>query len=174
MSYPQPFRHEKEFRQLVEAMHQRDMKAVVYFGAQFSELTPEFEGFKEDFVGWGTERPYSYSSYPDNYPGMPTQTVYGPCVRSDWKEFMLAGAARLMDEYDVDGASVVHPTRRRRLADRAYCISNAVLAVTVSEGSSSIGEILRTSQANDYAAGNAPSEATKKTKSKRDRLHLST
>ena len=104
MSYPLPYRRDKQFRRLIQAIHERGMKAVPYFGAQYSELAPGFDAFKADFLGWSSKTPFSYGSYADNYPGgMPTQSVYGPCVRSDWADLMIAGAARLMDEYDVDG-----------------------------------------------------------------------
>ena len=104
MSYPLPHGHEEDLRTLVKAIHDRGMQAIPYFGLQYSEIAPGFDAFKADIIAWEHDKPYSYPGYVDNYPGgMPTQMVYGPCIRSDWQDLMVAGAARLIDEYDVDG-----------------------------------------------------------------------
>ena len=103
LSYPAPVGHADDLRLIVKACHKRGMKVICYLGAQYSERAPEFATFFDEFVNWGSSRPYSHYGYVDNYPPMPAQMTYGPCIRSHWKDMMIAGAARLMDEFDVDG-----------------------------------------------------------------------
>ncbi|MBI4027761.1 MAG: hypothetical protein HY360_22435 [Verrucomicrobia bacterium] len=103
LSYPAPIGHQADLHKLVKTCHRRGLKVLLYLGNQFSELAPEYPAFLDDFAQWSSGSPYSYGGYMDNYPPMRAQQVYSPCVGSDWRDLMLAGAARLMDEFEVDG-----------------------------------------------------------------------
>ena len=103
LSYPAPIGHAEQLRSLVKACHERNMQVLVYLGNQYSELAPEFSTFFQDFAAWTSGKPYSHYGYVDNYPPMPAQQAYVPCIGSEWRDLIVAGAARLMDEFDVDG-----------------------------------------------------------------------
>ncbi len=102
LCYNAPTEPEK-LRNFVKECHKRGMKVMVYFGFQMSEWAPEFEAFLDECATWMKSTPYSYGENPDNYPPKPAQQVYRVCYRSEWQDFVVAGIARLMDEYDIDG-----------------------------------------------------------------------
>jgi len=102
LCYNEPTEPEK-LRNFVRECHKRGIQVLVYFGFQVSERAPEFEAFLDDCAWWKTSTPYSYGENPDNYPPKPTQQVYRVCYRSEWQDFVVAGIAKLMDEYDIDG-----------------------------------------------------------------------
>jgi hypothetical protein len=93
----------EKLRKFVEECHKRGIQVLVYFGFQLSDAAPEFDLCLEDAANWYEARPYSYDFGLDNYPPKPVQTVYRVCHGSLWQDFVVAGAARLMDEYDLDG-----------------------------------------------------------------------
>ena len=103
LSYPGPINHEEDLRGLVKACHERNLQVLLYLGSQFSELAPEYGGFFEDFAMWTSAKPYSWYGFLDNYPPMRAAMTYVPCVRSQWRNFIIANAERLLDDYDVDG-----------------------------------------------------------------------
>ncbi len=106
-SYPLNFGHKEELHRMTRECHARGIQVVLYFGPQFSDAAPEFPMYLDDFVQWSYPRrpgaPMSYYSYPDNTPPGRTQISYEPCIGSEWRNFLLAGADRLMDEFDIDG-----------------------------------------------------------------------
>ncbi|MEM2263484.1 MAG: DUF6067 family protein [Candidatus Bathyarchaeia archaeon] len=93
----------ENLRNFVKEAHKRGMQVLVYFGFQVSERAPEFEAFLDNCAWWRTNTPYSYGENPDSYPPKPQQQVYRVCYRSEWQDFVVAGIAKLMDEYDIDG-----------------------------------------------------------------------
>lgn len=102
LCYNAPTEPEK-LRNFVRECHKHRMKVLVYFGSQMSERAPEFDAFLDECSMWMRSTSYSYGENPDNYPPKPTQQVYRVCYRSEWQDFVAAGIARLMDEYDIDG-----------------------------------------------------------------------
>jgi hypothetical protein len=106
-SYPLNIGHGEDLHRMTAECHKRGIQVVLYFGPQFSDAAPEFPAFLDDFVQWSYPRrpgaPMSYYSYADNTPPGKTQIVYEPCIGSQWRHFLLAGAERLMDEFDIDG-----------------------------------------------------------------------
>lgn len=102
LCYNEPTEPEK-LRHFVAECHKRGIKVLVYFGFQVSDAAPEFERYFEDAVNWSEPRPYSYVYNLDNYPPKPVQTVYRVCYQSLWQDFIVAGTAKLIDEYDIDG-----------------------------------------------------------------------
>jgi hypothetical protein len=102
LCYNAPTEPEK-LRNFVKECHKRGMKVLVYFGFQMSERAPEFEAFLDECAAWMKSAPYPYGENPDDYPPKPAQQVYRVCYRSEWRDFVVAGIARLMDEYDIDG-----------------------------------------------------------------------
>ena len=102
LCYNQPTEPE-QLKRFVAACHQRDMQVLVYFGFQMSDATPEFAQYLEEAANWSEPREYSYEYGLDNYPPKPVQTVYRVCYRSLWEDFVVAGAAKLVDEFGIDG-----------------------------------------------------------------------
>jgi len=102
LCYNQPTDPEK-LKRFVAECHQRDIQVLVYFGFQMSDAAPEFQQYLEDAANWSAPRDYSYEYGLDNYAPRPVQTVYRVCYRSLWEDFVVAGAAKLMDEYGIDG-----------------------------------------------------------------------
>jgi len=103
LSYPAPINHDEDLRRMVKECHDRGLKVLLYLGCQFSELAPEYAGFFDDFAIWTSPRAFSAYGYLDNYPPMRAQMTYSPCVKSQWRNFIVANAERLMDQYDIDG-----------------------------------------------------------------------
>ncbi|MBI2301394.1 MAG: hypothetical protein HYU66_21015, partial [Armatimonadetes bacterium] len=92
-----------KLRHFVDECHQRGIQVLIYFGFQVSDAAPEFAEWIDQAANWNEARPFSYESGLDNYPPKPAQTVYRVCYQSAWADFVVAGAARCMDEYGVDG-----------------------------------------------------------------------
>ncbi|NPV46932.1 MAG: hypothetical protein HPY69_08230 [Armatimonadetes bacterium] len=102
LCYNQPTEPDK-LRHFVQECHKRGIQVLVYFGFQISDAAPEFAEWMDQVANWYEPRRYSYDSGLDNYPPKPTQTVYRVCYQSAWADFVVAGAARCMDEFGVDG-----------------------------------------------------------------------
>lgn len=97
--YPGCVGHEAELRQMVKRCHELDMKVIVYLGSYLGDIAPESRAHVQDFAMWHTPYPYLMRTYRTR-----TQNYYLTCNGSDsWREFVLAGAERLMDEFEVDG-----------------------------------------------------------------------
>lgn len=95
--------HPDRLRQFVAECHRRGLQVLVYFGFQVSDAAPEFPFFGDECALWRTATPGSWVQNPDNYPPKPTQQVVRVCYQSVWSDFVIAGIARLMDEFDLDG-----------------------------------------------------------------------
>ena len=104
MMYPDCRGNEDKLHRMVKACHEQGMKLIVYLGSYFTDKSPEFEDYQQDFAAWRRPKPYSsYSYYGNTPPGKAHKTCLA-CNGSDsWREFMLAGAERLMDRFDIDG-----------------------------------------------------------------------
>ncbi|HID07657.1 MAG TPA: hypothetical protein EYP10_10995, partial [Armatimonadetes bacterium] len=95
--------HPEKLHRFVRECHKRGIKVIVYFGYQISDVAPEFTYFVDECAMWTKPQPHSWAENPDNYPPKPTQQVVRVCYRSIWRNFVVAGVARLMDEFDIDG-----------------------------------------------------------------------
>jgi len=105
-AYTSPLGHEEEFRALVQECHKYGIKVVPYVGGfVMSELAPESPAFRNEMA----VKPFI--PYPLNMPGLPGQMGFVACQRSCWQDWLVAGIARLMDEYDVDGVYLDSTTR---------------------------------------------------------------
>ncbi|HJN16603.1 MAG TPA: DUF6067 family protein, partial [Armatimonadota bacterium] len=87
--------HGDDLRKLVAACHERGMKVLLYFGYEISTIAPEWDEWAEKCL---------IAPRHGAYTRQPTQTAYTVCYESAWQDFMAAGMARMMDEYDIDGA----------------------------------------------------------------------
>lgn len=93
----------EKLHKFVQECHKRGIQVMVYFGFQVSDAAPEFDQYLEDAANWFEPRPYSYEYGLDNYAPRPVETVYRVCYQSLWQDFVVAGAAKLMDDYGLDG-----------------------------------------------------------------------
>ena len=97
-SYPLPLGCEAEFRALVKMCHDHGIKVVPYVGGfLLSEHAPEAPFFTHEMA----KAPIT--PFPLSMPGLPPHVGYIVCQKSIWQDFLVAGIARLIDEYDVDG-----------------------------------------------------------------------
>ncbi len=87
--------HEQELRDLVAACHERDIKLLLYFGYELSDAAPEWDAYSDEVLVWPRRGGYRRRDIP--------QTAYICCYESAWKEYVLTGIARMIDEYDIDG-----------------------------------------------------------------------
>lgn len=101
--YPGCVGHTEELHRMVKACHARGMQLIVYLGSLFADQAPEFRAFVQDFGRWSSSRPYSCYPFPTNTPPGRTQMCYGTCAGSEWRDFIVAGAARLVREFGLDG-----------------------------------------------------------------------
>jgi len=102
LCYHRPTEPEK-LRRFVRECHRRGIQVLVYFGFQVSDAAPEFAEWVDQVANWSEARPFSYESGLDNYPPKPAQTVYRVCYQSAWADFVVAGVARCLDEFGLDG-----------------------------------------------------------------------
>ncbi len=87
--------HQDELRDLVAACHERDIKVLLYFGYELSDAAPEWDAYHDEVLVHPRRGGYQRKDIP--------QTAYICCYRSAWKEYILTGIARMIDEYDIDG-----------------------------------------------------------------------
>jgi len=97
LTYPWPIGHEEDLRNLVKAVHERQMRVIVYLGFQISERAPEYALVRDEV------RRKPIISGPDRYPGMEPQIVDTVCLRSYWQDSLAHHVAKLLEEYDLDG-----------------------------------------------------------------------
>ena len=88
----------EDLKRLVKACHERGIQLLLYFGFLISDLAPEWPLLGEECVVLpkGGYTPY-------NYPPQPIQNAYRVCYKSVWQDAVVAGIARLIDEYGIDG-----------------------------------------------------------------------
>ena len=102
--YPGCVDHEADLHRMVKACHDRGMRVIVYLGSYFTDGSAEYESYLQDFAAWRTRYPYLIHAYYGNTPPGQVRKTCLACNGSDsWRQFMLAGAERLMDEFDLDG-----------------------------------------------------------------------
>jgi hypothetical protein len=82
---------------MAEECHRNGIMLMPYLGFQVSDQAPEYAGFKREVI----KLPENTSS--DTYPDMTPQNVSTVCLKGVWQDALVAGVARLMDEYGVDG-----------------------------------------------------------------------
>ncbi len=86
--------HGEKLRKLVKACHERGIKLLLYFGYELSNIAPEWDLYAEEAL---------VAPRAGGYHRAPEQNAYIVCYRSKWQDFMAAGIARMMDDYDIDG-----------------------------------------------------------------------
>ncbi len=87
--------HQQALHDLVAACHERDIRLLLYFGYELSDAAPEWDAYSDEVLVWPRRGGYTRRDYP--------QTAYICCYHSAWKEYVLTGIARMIDEYDIDG-----------------------------------------------------------------------
>jgi hypothetical protein len=88
-------KHTGARRSLVDACHERDIRLLVYFGYQLSDVAAFWEPYRDELLVQPRRGGYDRRDYP--------QTAYIACHESAWQEYYLTSIARLIDEYDIDG-----------------------------------------------------------------------
>ncbi len=94
-AYGSTSKHQEKLRSLVEACHERDIRLLIYFGYELSNVAPEWELYRDEILVKPRRGGYTRHDYP--------QTAYTCCFKSPWKEYYLTSIARMIDEYDIDG-----------------------------------------------------------------------
>lgn len=97
-SYPYSAAQANEMRSLVQGLHKRGLQLLLYYGFDFSVLAPEFEAYHDECLVEPTHGGRLYTCMP-----APQQRVATVCYNSIWQDHMVAGIARMMDEFDIDG-----------------------------------------------------------------------
>jgi hypothetical protein len=97
MTYPLPMALSAECKAMADECHRYGIKLMPYLGFQVSDQAPEYAAFKREVI----KLPENTSS--DQYPDMTPQNVSTVCLKGVWQDALVAGVARLMDEYGVDG-----------------------------------------------------------------------
>ncbi len=89
----------EDLKRVVKACHQRGIQVLVYLGFHISDHAPEWPHVGEQCIALPM-----YDGYrPFECPPQPVQSAYTVCYDSIWQDATVAGIARLMDEYEIDG-----------------------------------------------------------------------
>ncbi len=86
-------------KRVVRGCHERGIEVLVYLGFHFSDRAPEWPQFGSRCITWpmyGGYRPFAFAP-------TPMQSAYTVCFNSVWQDATVAGIARLMDKYQIDG-----------------------------------------------------------------------
>ena len=113
-SYPYTDRYAHELRSLVSGCHQRGVQLLLYYGFDFSALAPEFEEYQDKCLVKPHHGGRLYTCTP-----APQQRTFTVCLNSVWQDHLVAGIARMMDEFNIDGVyldSTAHPFACANLA----------------------------------------------------------
>ena len=87
-----------KLRALIKACHDRGLEVLLYFGFLISDISPEWNDYGHECVV------VPKAGYPVfHYKPQPDQSAWKVCLRSVWQDMVVAGVARVMDEFDVDG-----------------------------------------------------------------------
>jgi hypothetical protein len=97
-SYPYSAAFAREMRSLVQGLHERGLQLLLYYGFDLSTLCPEFEAYHDECLVKPTNGGRLYTCTP-----APQQRVATVCYNSVWQDHLVAGIARMMDEFDIDG-----------------------------------------------------------------------
>ncbi len=89
---------ESAFRKVVDALHKRGIKVMVYFGYECSTMVPD----------WFEKKDHYLMKAPDGkirggWQRLPHQRDYMVCYGGDYSKVMLERVAYVMDNYGVDG-----------------------------------------------------------------------
>ncbi len=84
-----------DMRKVVKAIHEHDMKAILYFGFQLSSINQWFADFKNECLVGPENGGYTRQS--------PPQYARMVCYNSVWQDYLVWAAGYVMDEYDADG-----------------------------------------------------------------------
>ena len=90
--------HAEQLKKIVRDCHKRGLKVILYFSFLISDITPEWRDFGKESV---VIPKGGYPVY--HYLPQPGQSAWRVCLRSCWQDFLIAGIARAMDEFDADG-----------------------------------------------------------------------
>jgi len=117
-AYPLPIGHEQKFRELMQACDEAGLAALPYIGGfLISEKAPEFDAFKNDFRKLP---PRPFPIIDQRVPGLGGQMCYHACPKGAWQDFIVHGAARLIDEFHADGVYLDSPTMPQPCANQAH------------------------------------------------------
>lgn len=89
---------EEKFKKTVEKYHKKGIKVMVYFGYEYSTLTPDFTENCNDYL---------IKTINDNFTGgwqrKPAQRAFMACYKGGYAKVMRERVAYVMDELGVDG-----------------------------------------------------------------------
>ena len=91
-------RYGPQLKRVVKACHDRGLRVLLYFGFLISDLAPEWPQLGKECLVMPKG---GYPVY--HYRPQPGQSAWKVCLRSVWQDLVVAGVARVMDEFDVDG-----------------------------------------------------------------------
>ena len=86
----------KQFHQLIDACHKRNMRLLVYVGYGVARAAPELQG-KHDEWSVLPLIPWEPSYKPE------TRSFDATCPNSGWANWLVAGTEKLFSDYDLDG-----------------------------------------------------------------------
>ena len=87
-----------KLKKLIKAIHDRGMKAILYFSFLISDMAPEWRDFGDQCVKMPR------TGYPVfHYPPQPEQSAWVHCLKSVWQDFLADGIASAMKDFDADG-----------------------------------------------------------------------
>ncbi|MBQ2955913.1 MAG: hypothetical protein IJE08_05570 [Clostridia bacterium] len=89
---------EDAFRKVVDALHRRDIKVMVYFGYECSTMVPMWFEKKDNFLMKAPD-----GRIRGGWQRLPHQRDYIVCYGGDYSEVMRERVAYVMDNYGVDG-----------------------------------------------------------------------
>ncbi|MBI2300713.1 MAG: carbohydrate-binding family 9-like protein [Armatimonadetes bacterium] len=87
--------HTAELRSLVDGIHQRGQKLLLYGSWQLADIAPEYPDFHRECEVLAPDR-FLYTR-------VPKQVDYPVCARSAWTDFMADGIDQLLRDYPIDG-----------------------------------------------------------------------
>jgi hypothetical protein len=85
-----------EFRRLIRACHDRDIRLLVYVGYGVARTAPELQG-KHDLWSATPLIPWDPGYKPE------TRGFDATCPRSPWADWLVASAEKLFSDFDLDG-----------------------------------------------------------------------
>ncbi len=85
---------EERLKSLIQAVHDRKMKMMLYFGFELSDLAPEYTAYRDEVIR-PNETVYTRR--------VPPQKAYKACYNSIWSNFLVDAISRALEKYDIDG-----------------------------------------------------------------------
>ncbi len=98
-------------RRLVRACHAHNIRLLVYYGYELSNIAPEWECCRDEIL-----------IYPrgGGYHRQPEQRCYICCYNSVWQDYLAWAIARTMDEFDMDGVYLDGTANPHRCANLGH------------------------------------------------------